>query len=86
MQEWSEEFESALNVHSLPTPDLDCSLEEYITIICGENNWNKNFFKINIRTPVALLDIPVHSSKIASLHLLFNLYNEFRNSQVIRRN
>ena len=38
MQEWSEEFESALNVHSLPTPDLDCSLEEYITIICGENN------------------------------------------------
>lgn len=30
-----------------------------------------------------LLDIPVHSSKIASLHLLFTLYNEFQNSQVM---
>jgi len=35
MQEWSEDFENALNVHSIPTADLDCSLEEYVNIICG---------------------------------------------------
>ncbi|XP_054167290.1 intraflagellar transport protein 46 homolog [Oppia nitens] len=55
MQEWSEEFEASLNVNSLPTPDLDCSLEDYINIIC------------------AILDIPVHSSKIASLYFIYLL-------------
>lgn len=35
MQEWPEEVENALNVHALPGPDLDCTLEEYINIICG---------------------------------------------------
>lgn len=29
----------------------------------------------------AILDIPVHGSKIASLHQLFSLYQEFRSSQ-----
>lgn len=29
----------------------------------------------------SLMDIPVHGSKIASLHQLFTLYNEFRTSQ-----
>lgn len=32
----------------------------------------------------ALLDIPVHKSKIESLHLLFSLYLEFKNSQHFR--
>lgn len=32
-----------------------------------------------------LLDIPVHGSKVASLHQLFTLYNEFRNSQHFKR-
>lgn len=31
---------------------------------------------------VALLDIPVYSSRIHSLHNLFSLYMEFKNSQV----
>jgi len=35
MQEWNEDFENALNFHSIPTVDLDCSLEEYVNIICG---------------------------------------------------
>jgi len=30
-----------------------------------------------------LLDIPVHKSRIQSLHLLFTLFSEFKNSQVI---
>ncbi|XP_043854459.1 intraflagellar transport protein 46 homolog isoform X4 [Dromiciops gliroides] len=48
---------------SLPTADIDCSLAEYIDIIC------------------AILDIPVYKSRIQSLHLLFSLYSEFKNSQ-----
>jgi len=29
----------------------------------------------------AILDIPVHDSPVQSLHLMFTLYNEFRNNQ-----
>lgn len=35
MQEWSPEVEEALKEVLLPTADLDCSLEEYIQIICA---------------------------------------------------
>lgn len=63
MQEWDPDFEHLLNSVSLPPPDIDCSLEDYVSIIC------------------ALLDIPVHGSKISSLQTLFSLYNEFRTSQ-----
>jgi len=31
---------------------------------------------------VALLDIPVYKSRVQSLHVLFTLYAEFKNSQV----
>lgn len=65
MQEWDPEFEEVLRSEgvSLPPPDIDCDLGEYVAIVCG------------------LLDIPVHGSKISSLHQLFTLYNEFRSSQ-----
>ncbi|KAE9555995.1 hypothetical protein FO519_000851 [Halicephalobus sp. NKZ332] len=33
---------------------------------------------------LAYADIPVHASRIQSLHLLFSLYNEFKNSQHFR--
>ena len=32
----------------------------------------------------AVLDIPIYKSKIQSLHVLFTLYSEFKNSQVRR--
>lgn len=32
-----------------------------------------------------ILDIPVHGSKVASLHQLFSLYNEFQSSQHFKR-
>ena len=35
MQEWHNEMETALTVHSIPTPELECSLDEYISILCG---------------------------------------------------
>lgn len=63
MQEWSPEFEDLLGKVSLPTVELDCSLAEYIDMIC------------------AILDIPFYKSRIQSLHLLFSLYSEFKNSQ-----
>ncbi|KAH9403920.1 Intraflagellar transport protein 46 [Tyrophagus putrescentiae] len=67
MQEWHNELENALTVHSIPNPELDCSLDEYINILC------------------AILDIPVQSNKIASLHLMFSLYNEFKSSQHFKK-
>lgn len=63
MQEWSPEFEELLGKVSLPTVEIDCSLAEYIDMIC------------------AILDIPFYKSRIQSLHLLFSLYSEFKNSQ-----
>lgn len=37
---------------------------------------------VNSLDSIALLDIPVYSSRIHSLHNLFSLYMEFKNSQV----
>lgn len=42
-----------------------------------------NFLHFSPLLEIAILDIPVHASKIASLHLLFNLFYEFKNSQVL---
>ncbi|EPY88051.1 intraflagellar transport protein 46 isoform 2-like protein [Camelus ferus] len=36
MQEWSPEFEELLGKVSLPTAEIDCSLAEYIDMICGK--------------------------------------------------
>lgn len=32
----------------------------------------------------ALLDVPVYKSRIQSIHVLLNLYTEFKNSEVFR--
>lgn len=64
MQEWPPEYEELLKEVRLPSADLDCSLEEYATLVC------------------VLMDIPVYKSKLVqSLHVLFTLYAEFKNSQ-----
>ena len=63
MQELPTEVEDLLRDAAIPTADLDCSLKEYVDIIC------------------ALLDIPVHKSRIQSLHVLFTLYSAFKQSQ-----
>ena len=36
MQEWPDHFENALNQFDLPTADLNCTLDEYATIICSK--------------------------------------------------
>ncbi|XP_065846233.1 intraflagellar transport protein 46 homolog isoform X2 [Oscarella lobularis] len=63
MQAWPPDFEEMLQSTSLPTAELDCSLKEYIDVLCG------------------ILDIPVYKNRVHSLHLLFSLYSEFKNSQ-----
>ena len=35
MQEWSPEFEELLGKVSLPTAEIDCTLAEYIDMICA---------------------------------------------------
>ncbi|VUZ55799.1 unnamed protein product, partial [Hymenolepis diminuta] len=64
MREWPEEFEKTLKTVNLPNASLNCSLKEYIDIVCG------------------IMNIPVYNNnRIQSLHLLFSLYLEFKNSQ-----
>ena len=36
MQEWHSELENALTVHSIPSAELDCTLDEYINILCSK--------------------------------------------------
>ncbi|XP_037533232.1 intraflagellar transport protein 46 homolog [Nematolebias whitei] len=67
MQEWPTDLEDLLGRMQLPPARLDCSLSQYVDIICS------------------LLDIPVHGTRIQSLHLLFSLYLEFRDSQHFTR-
>ncbi|CAB1440190.1 unnamed protein product [Pleuronectes platessa] len=67
MQEWPGELEELLGRLQLPPARLNCSLMQYVDLVC------------------ALLDVPVHSNRIQSLHLLFNLYLEFRDSQHFTR-
>ncbi|CAH8450896.1 unnamed protein product [Schistosoma bovis] len=68
MAVWPTSFEEAINNMQLSLSELDCSLKDYVDIIC------------------ALLDIPVYNNRIHSLHLLFSLYLEFKNSQHFRQN
>ncbi|KAM3182644.1 hypothetical protein ACTXT7_011883 [Hymenolepis weldensis] len=64
MREWPEDIEKTLKTVDLPNASLNCSLKEYIDIVCGT------------------MDIPVYNNnRIQSLHLLFSLYLEFKNSQ-----
>ena len=68
----------------VPIAELDCDLAQYTDIICG--NLLHTCATISplgiVMFATALLDIPVHNSRIHSLHNLFSLYMEFKNSQV----
>lgn len=65
MQVWPKEFEDLLaDGVALPNAEINCTLKEYVSIVCG------------------LCDIPIHKEKrIESLHVLFSLFIEFKNSQ-----
>uniref|UniRef100_A0A673Y1U2 Intraflagellar transport protein 46 homolog n=1 Tax=Salmo trutta TaxID=8032 RepID=A0A673Y1U2_SALTR len=76
MQEWPPEFEELLGKVSLPTADINCDLTEYIE---GGTIWTP--LKCQFLWFCCILDIPIYKSRIHSLHVLFTLYSEFKNSQ-----
>ncbi|KAJ3220511.1 Intraflagellar transport protein 46 [Clydaea vesicula] len=83
MEEWPEKIQEALHTNSikLPTSDIDLKLEQFTKICC-----NILDIPINIKYPIQQKDnspapkVKSHSY-IESLHLLFTLYSEFKNSQ-----
>ena len=73
MQEWSPDMEDAFEKIPFPTPDIDLPVADYAKIIC------------------IMLDIPVNklSSKkglVEALHLIFSLYNEFKQNPHFQHN
>ncbi|XP_072929692.1 intraflagellar transport protein 46 homolog [Epargyreus clarus] len=68
MEEWPESIEETLNDVGFPPPTLDCSLSDYVALVCAA-------FDIPLASG-ALND------KIQALHLLFSLYSAVKNSQL----
>nr|XP_017497939.2 LOW QUALITY PROTEIN: intraflagellar transport protein 46 homolog [Manis javanica] len=74
--------------YTRPMPDIDTLMQEW------SPEFEELLGKVSLPTAeidcslaeytdmvCAVLDIPVHKSRIQSLHLLFSLYSEFKNSQ-----
>lgn len=61
MSEWPEEVEKMLDTIGFPPAYLNCTLSEYIQIVC-------NIFDIPLRNP------KLHSDVITALHTLFSLF------------
>lgn len=68
MEEWPESVEDKLNEVGFPPASLDCSLAQYVDLVCG-------LFDI----PVAGDTL---NDRIQALHLLFSLYSAVKNSQL----
>ncbi|KAJ0173476.1 hypothetical protein K1T71_010625 [Dendrolimus kikuchii] len=68
MEEWPDSMEQTLNEVGFPPPTLDCSLAQYLALVCG---------LLDIPVHGETLDDTIHS-----LHLLFSLYSAVRNNQL----
>ncbi|GBP24430.1 Intraflagellar transport protein 46 homolog [Eumeta japonica] len=68
MEEWPDAMERILNEVGVPPATLDCSLVEYVDLICG-------LFDI----PIAADTL---NDRIQALHMLFTLYIAVKNSQL----
>ncbi|XP_050664218.1 intraflagellar transport protein 46 homolog [Leptidea sinapis] len=68
MEEWPEMIEETLNDSGFPPANLDCSISEYVDIICA-------MFDIPIHGDTL-------NHRIQALHLLFSLYSAVKNSQL----
>ncbi|CAK1547461.1 unnamed protein product [Leptosia nina] len=68
MEEWPESMEESLNEVGFPPASLDCTLSQYVDIVCA-------LFDI----PVAGDTL---NDRIEALHLLFSLYSAVKNSQL----
>ncbi|XP_026332899.1 intraflagellar transport protein 46 homolog isoform X2 [Hyposmocoma kahamanoa] len=68
MEEWPETIEETLNEVGFPPPNIDCSLSQYVDLVCG-------LFDIPIGGDSL-------NDRIQALHLLFSLYSAVRSSQL----
>ncbi|XP_049878186.1 intraflagellar transport protein 46 homolog isoform X2 [Pectinophora gossypiella] len=68
MEEWPETIEETLNEVGFPPGNLDCSLSQYVDIVCG-------MFDVPIAGDTL-------NDRIQALHLLFSLYSAVKNSQL----
>lgn len=71
MEEWPESMESKLNEVGFPPASLDCSLSQYVDIICS-------LFDIPVHPELGL------NGKVQALHVLFTLYSAIKNSQLYK--
>uniref|UniRef100_A0A914WQG1 Intraflagellar transport protein 46 homolog n=1 Tax=Plectus sambesii TaxID=2011161 RepID=A0A914WQG1_9BILA len=82
----------ATNVHySKPMPDIDLLMQEWppeVEAMLKRVELPSADMDVSVEQYVDIvlnfLDIPVHKSRIQSLHVLFTLYSEFKNSQHFR--
>lgn len=68
MTEWPLAVEKKIEACSLPSPNLDCNLSDYVLIMC-------NFFDIPID------DLRNHYDYVKALNILFNLFIAIRNEK-----
>lgn len=82
----------ATNVHySKPMPDIDALMQEWppeVEAMLRRVELPSADMDVSVEQYIDIvlnfLDIPVHKSRIQSLHVLFTLYSEFKNSQHFR--
>lgn len=68
MEEWPESMEETLNDVGFPPASIDCSLSQYVDLVCG-------LFDIPVGGDTL-------NDRIQALHLLFSLYSAVKNSQL----
>ncbi|CAH2094806.1 unnamed protein product [Euphydryas editha] len=68
MEEWPDTMEDKLNEVGFPAANIDCSLSQYIDLVCA-------LFDIPVHGDTL-------NDRIQALHLLFNLYSAVKNSQL----
>ncbi len=74
--------------YSKPMPDIDTLMQEWpgvVEDILKETGIPTAEFECDVATYVdiisALLDVPIHKSRIQSLHVFFSLFSAFKHSQ-----
>jgi intraflagellar transport protein 46 len=83
MQQWPPEYEDLLKEVNINRFYISLKYSFFFKL-----KVNLPSADLNVELPVyvnilcGLLDIPVYKSKIQSLHVLFSLYSEFKNSGV----
>ncbi|CAH0728612.1 unnamed protein product, partial [Brenthis ino] len=68
MEEWPDTMEDTLNEVGFPPANIDCSLSQYVDLVCA-------IFDIPVQGDTL-------NDRIQALHLLFNLYSAVKNSQL----